>query len=696
MRDNFTKNGAVLRFQNIDTDLAGLGALGLRPSALRALDRTNAAVFGLGQRLKSGIAHFAVSPLNAGPQYLDAFSYLQMQNCLVHYSLLGYAFDRLTSPVKLPWLMYDAFQAAHCGGVHPAALAGLSDLELVLRFGQPLVTAHTACGLSSVYCTDYTLNACDVACKLRETEDMAKTYGCLALQSQAGLEAGALGPGRAYAPSPAQIGAGLRDCPVESGLEACVATVREAQRLRRERGLANRVSFSVHNDDCENSAQSIVMKANAVRDLYRAFEGGGDGAVGRVADAMGRVAATAPWSRLFRNLSRGDHELVAAALLRLGAMLDRGDWATAFTVVSAKGPSYTEECPDAPGALSGHGTVVSRVRSGGQVFHGPLEGTTCMCQDPPTPAGAAGGFRVRLEDGTLASFDDSEFATVFGQNIHRALGVSADNCIAAHLRSSYGDTPQLCPFYVSAFYTGLSEGKGTLGCVPLDTKPPPSFGLGSKTLFGAPVMGLSQPTTVAVPVGPAMLSDDPREQEALLALMEGQMQEAYCPEASQETIATIASYWQPVSPLRGPAGGPPREGFAWAVRSLNTWAFDDPAHTTAAVRLYTALARRFNALQAKDPRSDRITASAFGHYLSAGLRFDIPMQPAGAGVLTLTAFVNLRQAAADVGFQPLLECPLKVGAVQARASVRTDAHFYMCDRGGGPVHAHRARFGCRR
>ena len=704
MRDNFTKNVAVLRFQNIDTDHGSLLSLPLRPSALLALDRTNAAVFGLGQRLKQAIASFTVSPMNAGPQYIEAFSYLQMQNALVHYSLIGYAFSRLTTPYQLPWIMYDAYQAAHTAGVHPAALGALDDVHFVHRFGQGVITAHTACGLTSVYCTDYTINAFDAVCKLKETEDMAKTFGCLSLQSQAGLESGVAATSRSYTPR------GPPPSAPAPSLQQCVDALARAQRARREQGLSRRVSFAGVLDDCENAAQGIIMKAKGIQQVYEGVVAGGGGgggdsaAVGRLADQMCRVAATDPWGRLFGNLSRQDHITMAACLMRLGALLSRGDWTTAFAVVSAKGPSYTEENPNAPGALSGHGTVVSRLRTAGTTYHGPLEGTTYLCQDPPVPPSMDEGFRVRLDDGSVAAFDNSVFATVFAQNVHRCVGISADNCILGHLQADYGSNPQRCPFYVSAFYTGLSEGDGlTLGCIPLDTNPPANFCSGAQPVFGAPVMGLSRPSTMAVTVPPSLLSDDPKEQDQLVALIDAQMQEACCPEASQDTIAAIASYWQPVAPLRTTAelmpplvsgGGMPllrRSGFGGLLRTINTWAFDDPAAAGMAVRLYGALAIRFNLLQARDPQCDGVVAAAFGHYLSAALRFDVPMRPRGSGVVALSTMRNLRQAAADVGIAALVDCPLKMAQVQARSAIGAEHHFYMCDRGEGPVHAHRAR-----
>jgi hypothetical protein len=715
MRDNFSKNAAILRFHNAGTDCAAVLSLPLRNSALLSLDRTNAAVYNLGQRLRAQIGHFAVSPLNAGPQYMEAFSYLQMQNCLVHYGLLGHVFDQFSSPVQLPWVMYDAYQAVHAAGIHPAALASLSDVDFVLRFGQPLVTGHTACSLTSIYCTDYTLDKEGVAFKLKETEDMARTFGCLSLQSQLGL--GERWPGeplRSYRPPPvsdpssSQIGVdapgSIAPC---DDLLRCVAALQRAQADRREHELSNRVSYAVHCDDCENASLSILQKARGVRAIYEGLAAaGGKGAEPRpeaLVDAMVAAAASSKvWTRLFAHLTRADHAAMAPALLRLGRMLSDGRWATAFAVVSAKGPAYTEACPNAPGALSGHGTVISRIRAGGGVFHGPMEGTTSLCQDPPVPQGVADGVRVRLEDGSISPFDLSEFATVFAQNVHQCVGISADSCIMGHIRADYGDAPQRCPFYVAAFYTGLSEGvRGSMGCVPLDTHPPPSFGAGANPVFGAPVLGLSMPSTMAVPITDDLLSDDLAERSCLLDDIHAQMQEACCPEAPQRVIEAIASFWQPVAPLRvGFEGAVPanrgsplllRRGFETTIRSLNTWAFDDPAHTELAVRVYGALADRFNELQARDPACDHVIAAAYGHYLSAALRFDIPMRPVGGEVVSLSTFRNLRQAVMDVGLTPLVGCPLKMAAISARARVESDAHFYMCDKGGGPSHAHRAR-----
>jgi CheY-like chemotaxis protein len=108
-----------------------------------------------------------------------------------------------------------------------------------------------------------------------------------------------------------------------------------------------------------------------------------------------------------------------------------------------------------------------------------------------------------------------------------------------------------------------------------------------------------------------------------------------------------------------------------------------------------ALAQALDELQAKDSASDGSRAHAFGQYLSASLRIILPI-PRACGQqqqrpLSLSCMRNLRAAAASMGVAKLAACPLKAAGISARAKVPSEAHFYMCDRGSGPVHAHRAK-----
>jgi hypothetical protein len=417
----------------------------------------------------------------------------------------------------------------------------------------------------------------------------------------------------------------------------------------------------------------------------------------RLAPLMARCAAqTNP--HLFAKLTRAHHDAMAPVIIRLGRLLHTGAWANCLAVVSAKGASYDAQNPAAAASsLSGHGTVISRIKDGATCMHCPVEGTTYLIVDRDPPPGLASSFTIKLSDGSSKAFDHTELATVIAQNVHEYVGMSCDCCMLSHLRADYGDDASKCPFYVSAFYTGLSEGpQGSLGCVPIDTSPPASFGAGSRPVFGAPVMGLSKPSTAAVPVTADMLGQSPQEHGEILSLIRAQVAEAWSPEVDPKTVATIASFWQPCE-------APDHPGVCFAVaadaarciRSENTWAFDRPEHTAMAVQLYRELAEKFNELQAKDTASDGSRAHAFGQYLSASLRIILPI-PRACGQqqqrpLSLSCMRNLRAAAASMGVAKLAACPLKAAGISARAKVPSEAHFYMCDRGSGPVHAHRAK-----
>jgi hypothetical protein len=693
MSDNFTRNSAVLRFVDAGSNLAALGRLRLRPSALRSLDRTNNAVFQLGKGLKEQISRFAVSPLNAGPQYMEAFTYGQMQGLMTHYSLLGHAFSCMPTPVDLPWVMYNAYQTVQSTGLTPRALSAMSDTDLVTRFGIPLISRHTSCALSTIYCTDYTVNAVGQTCKLRETEDIAQTYSCLSLLTQPGLAFA-----KPYVPAPARL----------TTSQECVAGLTEAQRFRRKNGLSQRKSIAGIVDDCENETLGILMQADGIRKVYSETLLGScpstpdsvEALARRLAPLMSRCAAqTNP--HLFAKLTQAHHDALAPVIVRLGRLLHTGAWSNCLAVVSAKGASYDAQNPAAAASsLSGHGTVISRVKdhaNGGTCLHCPIEGTTYLSVSRDPPPGLAASFTIRLVDGTCKVFDHAELATVIAQNVHEYVGMSCDCCMLSHIRSDYGDDTSKCPFYVSAFYTGLSEGsQGSLGCVPLDTSPPASFGAGSRPLFGAPVIGLSRPSTVAVPVTAEMLGQSADDHREVLGLIRAQVSEAWSPEVDPKTVATIASFWQPCEAPDHPGVcfGNPADA-ARCIRSENTWAFDRPEHTAMAVQLYRELAETFNALQAKDPASDGSRAHAFGQFLSATLRIILPIPRAGQQnqqkPLSLSCMRNLRAAAATIGVAKLAACPLKAAGISARAKVPSEAHFYMCDRGSGPVHAHRAK-----
>ena len=766
MRDNFTKNMVTLRFRDVGSASAdAIAKLELTPSSLHSLDRTNAAVRRLGMQVRSHITKCAISPLNAGPQYVEAFTFGQMQNHLTHYSILGNLLSSMSTPYDLPWIMYDAYQTVQSTGIHPSALGAMSDTEFVTRFCLNMINRHTSCALSSVYCSDYTVTVTGQTCKLKETEDISKTFSKLSLETQTIECTPFIDTGFAAA------GAGGKPT-----LAQCLSVLCDAQQDRRSKGHTRRASISCISDDCENAAEGIMMKGTGLANMYESLLEGvsppsaapavnsslsNSNAVmsssastppsrrstpsseARPISSCASSAASSPparpglstsplsassslsalhaslssklvslmvrvgrGDRRFVNLTAADHAEMAPVLVRMGSLFHSGSLGTSFAVVSAKGPSYTENGTNPGGGLSGHGTVIARIRdsSTGMCRHFPVEGTTYLAVDPPPAKGYATNISVRLADGSGKAMEFTELATVLGQNVHHYLGATPDGCVLAHIKSDYpkGAEP---PFFKAVFYSGLSEGGvGSMGCVPLDTEPPADLKCGSKPLFGAPVLGLSHPSTMAVPVGVSMLADTPAECDELHGLIRKQVSEAWSPEADPKTIATIASYWRPCESLSSPGiifKAP--DDAAKHIRSETTWAYDHPTHASAAVHYYQAVASRFNTLQASDPQSDGVRAHAYGQYLSVCLRLTMPVPLASSSSslassssshahvepIALSTIRNLRKAAAEIGMSKLVNCPLKMAQINARAKVESGEHFYMCDQGNGPVHAHR-------
>ena len=719
--DNFTSNSAVLRFADKASDLREIAKLQLRPSSLLSLDRVNNAIGRLGVGLQNRICNFAVSPLNAGPQYMEAFSFGQMQNHMTHYAILGHVFSSMSSPVDLPWITYNICQAVQSTGLSVPALLSMSDVDFVQNFGVHVLSKQTACSLTSIYSSDLTVNAAGGVCKLRETEDIAKTFSCLSLRTQ-------IPPGaKPYAP-----GIQARSRPT---VQECLSAM---ERLQEEKasGMAGEYSPPPFvSDDCENLTEAAKLTSLGICAAFKKAEQAvlskvGSSQMGKKAgglalapasplsnaDHLSMVAAemslqmcaacSATNPHVFTKMSKSSYTDCGLLATRMGHCLTTGQWGTEAAVVSAKGASYDSSDPRAAAeGLSGHGTLISRIRdlATGACYHSPVELTTYFAQDPKPPPCLAKVLTIRLSgqpaQGEPAGFSFKKFtlsdlATTYSQNVHREVGVSENCCTLAHICSDYSKNPLECPFYVSMFYSGLSEGpSGSIGCIPLDTNPPANFGAGCRPLFGAPVMGLSNKSTIALPVTSQMLSTPGADDgEEILGIMREQVSEAWSPEADPKTIAHMASFWHPCEPPDSlGVVFQSADEYASHIRSETTWAFKNPEHTAHAVHLYKHLADRFNAIQARDASSDGARAYAFGQYLSATLRFTMPIPRASMEdePTVLSGMRNLRRAATELGFNKIAAFRPKMAAIHARAKIPSDHPFYMCDRGGGVVHSHR-------
>jgi len=679
LKDNFTTNKAALRFLNAGTDLRALKRLvpALRESTLSSLSVTGDAVQKLTAYLEKSISHCAVSPLNAGVQFLDCRTFGNMSGHLTSYPLLNHLFKSLSSPVNLKMVMYDAYQAMHSTDLSLAALEKMPDMELALRWGVPLITRHTGCALTNVYQTDYTVNVVGQVCKLRETEDISRTFSALDAAVRSDLD-------DSLYPTPGQSLSSLALAQAIDQLDRAGVTrsVKNSQK-----NLVARVSKAAACEDCENLSLANLMKFKGVLNAYESYGPRG---------LASRMASEAGGDPLFAVCTASHHAAMARCLCRLGAMIKSGDWDTAFLVASAKSASYSLDDPGSASTLNGHGAGISRVRDArtGQFVHAAVEGTTYATVDRPMPEGYPSVLPIKLmgqggEPDKVVPMNLAELMTSVGQNLHRDVGLSQHAAVQAHFLHAYKDA-QECPFYVSAFYTGLSEGgRGSIGCVPVDTCPSPHFLAGDKPLFGAPVMGLSEPSTMAIPISAETFAAAGVENpERVLKLMADQVEEAWGPQMSPRQIQSLMSYWQPVkSPDHPQLTG---DNYAQHVRSEVCWAFDDPQHTALAVRVLEGLAERFNALQAADPASDGARAFAYGQYLSSSLRITMPVPKNNKG-FSLSTMRNVRKAGDDIGLKRLSACPIRAAMINVRAKVKSDHVFYMCDKGEGLVHSYNYR-----
>jgi hypothetical protein len=678
MSDNFSRNKAILQFMDRGSDVKAYASQRLAASSLRRLGEANEAVERLGERVEKEVKSCSVSPLNAGTQFVKGFTFGHMQEHLMHYGTLGYVFNCMRTPFTLQYVMYNAYQAMHSTDLGFEALKAMPDAELATRFGLPLVTRHTACAGTSIYAADQVMYYNQVTCKLKETEDIALSGARLnfEVQNEGKLKPYAQGLGEAVPEG------------TEGLARAVKAVVDEQVRVAAAKDgfAAARRTPTLDADDCENKALTEQMVARAIREIYRAH---------RTPEALlsGMLQEGKRSPHLFAACTKAHHELMAQVLFRLGRMLDAGDWTIDLAVASAKGPSYSEDDPQAGEGLCGHGASISRVRDAatGLFQHVPVEGTTYLCVDMPPPKGYPTELPLKLSTGEVKSFPLETIATVLAQNMHELVGLSQHAQVLARIRAKYSNALE-CPFYVSTFFTGLSEGSGgSMGCIPLDTCPPSMFRAGTKPLFGAPVMGLSNASTMAIPITAELLAEDgcPKKGKDLAELIRAQVSEAWGPSITEQGLRNYMTYLQPVESPDRPALTP--DSFAATIRSENSWFYDDPKVTRCAVQVYSALARRFNELQARDPASDGATAGAYGQYLSAFLGISLPV-PRSAAKFGLSTARNMRKAAEDIGLgAALAACVNKARMIRARAAVVTDHHVYMCSRGEGFVHSHRTK-----
>jgi hypothetical protein len=105
MKDNYTKNNAILHFCNDGSDLRALRSLSLQTSIMWKNEELNSVVRGMINGLHTLIEEKAVvTAANGGPGFLNSECYGQCQGCLLNYPLLGMIYSSENHTMPLPLL----------------------------------------------------------------------------------------------------------------------------------------------------------------------------------------------------------------------------------------------------------------------------------------------------------------------------------------------------------------------------------------------------------------------------------------------------------------------------------------------------------------------------------------------------------------------------------------------------------------
>lgn len=654
MKNNFSKDAALMTFKNISTDVKEIRSLKLRPSALLQQEELNKAVFSMGTTLKQKLVSCDVNNINAGPQFIEGLTFLPMQGVLTNYGLMGFTFKCLESPINLDCTMYNAYKTLEATGLDIGSLSSMSDKDLFFNFGAHLATRSTSCAFTTPYSPDLTYDC--VGRVTKDTESITRCMSAIALQTQGAVKE------YHWVETPNQ------------GLADAIKLLSQSD-IHDNTKIRDGVSCALLNDDCEDAALGIILHMEGVASLARNFK-----TPTKLAQAMAQVAHD---NRLFAGFTMDHHIPMAESLHRLGTLANNGKLQAAFSVVSARSAcaenangSQAEHDPQ----LSGHGTVIGRLTdANGDNHFIPLEGTSYIVTDQPKAKGLTTEIILGLQDGSEQTFDLAKAQTIFAQNLHEIAGLSPHSRVLGHLLSEYKDPVKQAPFFVSLFYTGLQQDTKTFGCVPLDTS------AGSAPMFGAPVMGLSRESSIAIPLTPSLMTNSKDDAKKLMQLICAHANEVFPPKATDAQMTSLMSHWQPCVP---PSKDTLMIDPSRHLRAECTSAFDNPQHTTAAVKVYKELAAKFNLLQKNTRGEDGIRMEGYGTFLSAALKMRIPIPSATNPRFKTTAIKNLRSAVAELGLGSIVTQPCKMAHINTQAQIPSDHAFFMCSQGGGLVHSH--------
>lgn len=624
IKDNYTPNQALLHFCNDSTDLDSLCAIlpHLRRSVLHDNSKINAKVMALTFGVHEFIEKAAnVSPLNGGVNFVNSTCFTQCMGCAINYPLLDLTYSSERHRAPLSMLAYMAIATVHGSGQSPEALLALDEPEYMSRYVVPLCTSFTVCPCTSVYSGDQTMapsGKLDMA-----TEDFAMVMSKHHYLSLKKDFLDVHGPEKLRAMSPDDLSNHIRN-------------------LLLRKGPQDTDGHFLISDDCETLSGLIKAIEGSIR-KYHLECSSKPGSP----DDHDKALAQMMWddTRDMPNLAAvpfQDFHAVARLLgryARLRKNCEDGKSPAAqmgLSIVSAKGPSFSTVNRQ----LSGHACVVAQtLSSSGAATYTVAEGTSHLMMRN-LPPGCPSHVVLPLTEG-VKRFETSEALSILASNLSSFLKTCGKSRIREYIPHTFeGQDPyDSCPFYMAGFFVGLEMGSCTPGVIPLEQrvvkslllkdeenqdnsgKKAPRPTIRTQPMFGAPVVNLSGDNVMAMPVNLGKIFGE-EEGHSILKELRLRNGETYIGRETDQRLKCLMGYWGDQQPLDTPASCCDLT-HTWVVSCSES--FKNAEVLRAVFEHKTRLARKFNANQAEDPKSDGVRMVAKMHMLSVVSHFYVPL-----------------------------------------------------------------------
>lgn len=620
VKDNYTQNQALLHFANDNTDLDSFRAIlpHLKRSILHDNNKINEKVMALTFGVHEFIEKAAnVSPLNGGVNFVNSTCFTQCAGCAINYPLLDltYSSERHIAPLSM--LAYMAIATVHGSGQSPEALLALDEPEFMGRYVVPLCTSFTVCPCTSVYSGDETV---DPSGKLDlATEDFAMVMSKHYYLSLKKEFVDVHGQAKLKAMSPEDLSDHIHNLLLRKGQQDTDGHFLISDDCETLSGLIKSVEGAIHKYHLESSNDSYTLEEHD------------------------KALAKMMWddTRDMPNLSAvpfADFHAVGKLLNRYARLKEnclKGKSPAAqmgLSIVSAKGPKFSVRNRQ----LSGHACVVAQtLSSSGAATYTVAEGTSHLMMRN-LPPGCPSEVTLPLTEG-IKKFDTTEALSIFASNMAGFLKTAGKTRIREYIPHSFktGEDPYVsCPFYMAGFFVGLEMGNCTPGVIPMEQRQIKRLALmgengsGEKTkqtrphpMFGAPVVNLAGDNVMAMPVNLGKIFGE-EEGRSLLQNLKLRNTESYIGREDDAGLKRLMRYWGDQQPLESRASSIDPD-HTWVVSCSES--FKNAEVLRGVLEHKTRLARKFNAIQAEDPKSDGVTMVAKAHMLSVVCHFYVPL-----------------------------------------------------------------------